>query len=197
MTLKRPFIYLASQSARRRDILSEMGIEFEIVPSTYHEEHDTRSAPKDLALRHAVEKARRAVLPENAAKKNAFVLGADTVVVFEGACLGKPENYEEAETWIRKMSGKKNTVMTAIVLIDLRTGIEKTAVDTTNVFFKKWSDREIADYVRKIDALDKAGAYAIQSEPCIVESWSGSFTNVVGLPKEALTMLLDGFNVPQ
>lgn len=194
MNPDKPFIYLASQSARRRDILNEMGFDFQTVESSYREEHDTRMAPRDLALMHAREKARQALLPENAVNENAFVLGADTVVAFDGVSLGKPADYTEAENWLKKMSGKENTVITAIALISTATGAEKTAVETTTVLFKKWTDSEIADYVRKVDSLDKAGAYAIQSEPCIVESWRGSFSNVVGLPKEALSTLLSRFN---
>jgi len=192
----KPFIYLASQSARRRDLLEEMDIPYEVIPSTYAELPQPDLNTEDLVHTHALGKARQAVLPktESGTLDNSFILGADTVVIFENQCLGKPKDYEQAIEWLLKMSGRKNKVLTGLTLIHCRSGEEKYSLEKTTVTFKKWNSNQIEKYAHQINALDKAGAYAIQVEPCIVSSYEGSYSNVIGLPKERLLKMLKEFS---
>jgi len=192
----KPFIYLASQSARRRDLLEEMNIPYEGIASRYKEVAQPHLSPEELVHTHAIGKARQALPPHEKSGVNpgAFILGADTVVVFENQCLGKPKDYEQAVEWLLKMSGKTNEVFTGLALIHCLSGEEKYALEKTTVIFKKWNTGQIEKYVRQINALDKAGAYAIQTEPCIVDSYEGSYSNVIGLPKERLAGMLEEFS---
>lgn len=196
--MKKPFIYLASKSPRRAELLKEMELDFELVKSNYDEKAIDGISARDLAMTHSRGKAAHAVIAEpNKHPLPAYILGADTVVVFEKKSLGKPRDFEQAENWLMQMSGKTNTVISALTLIDVNDGYEETELVETKVTFKKWAHAEIQKYVRDINALDKAGAYAIQSEPCIVEKYEGSYSNVIGLPKEALTRLIEKLNARQ
>lgn len=175
-------LFLASQSPRRKQILKKLGIAFSVVPSAYEEKHRTRDNPRQLVMRHAEGKAQKAIAPARAC----FILGADTAVVCGGKILGKPKSEKHAEQMLRTLSGKYHDVYTAFVLIDREKKKKWKRVVRTRVKIRALSKLEIAAYVRKAKSLDKAGAYGIQSKPEIVEKFRGSYTNVVGLPAEAL-----------
>lgn len=185
------FIYLASRSQRRIDYLKEMKIPFETVTSRYREHLRMKATPEALVLEHAAGKARKAVLPPLRRKPGMeFVLGADTLVFFKGRPLGKPATYREAEQTLARMSGKTNDVYTGLALIERRSGQMLLGFMKTRVRFKRWDAEKIKKYVRRVQALDKAGGYAIQSSPCIVAAYEGSLSNVVGLPKELLRRMI-------
>ena len=182
----KPVLYLASASPRRREILAAAKIPFKVVKSRYIERPLPGLGPVALVKKHAEAKARKAVLPKNAR----FVLGADTIVWCGGKILGKPKDWKQAEAMLRKISGRRHFVYTGLALWDREKKRMKTAAEKTAVFIEKLPEKLIAVYPRKIHALDKAGGYAIQIKPSIVRKIEGSYTNVVGLPKERLRKML-------
>lgn len=182
----RPVLYLASQSPRRRDILTRMKVPFHVVPSNYREYLRQNTAPGALALEHAEGKARRAVVPAKAR----FVMGADTVVACAGRLLGKPANEKEALAMIRLLSGRTNEVVTGIALLDLKTGIMTRAAACSYVKIKKMNAAQQKAYVRNSHPYDKAGGYAIQGGPRIARRIRGSYSNIVGFPRELVRKLL-------
>ncbi len=183
---KRSFLYLASASPRRKEILLKLKIPFKVVRSSYSEESGREKNPKKLALTHAIGKAAKAKIPKTAR----WVLGADTVVYAAGKILGKPRDEKHAFEMLSILSGKTHHVYTAIVLLDGETRMAYPAVEETKVTFKKLSEKQIWNYIRRAHILDKAGSYGIQLKPKVVKKIRGSYTNVVGLPAEALVKLL-------
>lgn len=184
-----PFI-LASASPRRAQLLREMEFDFEVVASHAPEaEHEHLSA-RELAQLNAYRKA-------NAVAKlhpQAVVLGADTVVCLGNRFLGKPANRAGARRMLAALSGQTHVVVTGCCLMRRAAHHCRIFCDQTSVTFRRLGGRAIARYLKTINPLDKAGAYAIQeSGEQIVARIEGSFTNVVGLPTEALWRELKAF----
>ena len=128
-----------------------------------------------------------------------YVLGADTMVVLDQEIIGQPKDEEDACRMLSKLSGKQHRVITGVILITPEAKEYKIAVAST-VFIKSVSENQIRSYIATGEPLDKAGAYAIQGEGSfLVESWDGSYSNIVGLPLEALTDLFHqaGFPIPE
>lgn len=170
-------IYLASRSPRRRELLGQIGVDFEIVGIDIDESWDGKEKAENYVKRIALEKARAG---------NAFsdadypVLAADTAVVLDGLILGKAETKEEAAVMLKKLSGKTHTVLSAVSLIHKQ---EKTLLSTSQVTFKKLSLNEIADYCETNEPVDKAGGYAIQGKAAVfIKHLEGSYSGVMGLP---------------
>lgn len=180
------FLFLASASPRRKEILQALKIPFKVVASSYREKEKPEKNPQKLALSHALGKAAYAKVPRSAR----WVLGADTVVYASRKILGKPRDEKHAAEMLSFLSGKKHSVYTAVALLDGKTRKAYPVVEETKVYFKKLSSRQIQNYIHCAHVLDKAGAYGIQLRPKVVKKISGSYTNVVGLPKEALLKLL-------
>ncbi len=191
-TRLKPYIFLASQSPRRSEILRSMHVSFETAASGYEEAHHLKAneRPSSLVRRHAKGKALHAKLPHIKSTRQELVLGADTIVYFQGRILGKPRSYREAEKTLMGMSGKSHTVYTGIALLDRKSCRLFSAYEKTRVTFHSWDQGQIKRYVKDIHALDKAGSYAIQMEPCIVKKIQGSRSNVIGLPKELLSRVI-------
>ena len=183
---KKPFIYLASQSPRRKIILKEMQIVFRVVSSNYHEKNVTGLSPKQLVMEHALGKAKQAVVPKSAR----FILAADTLVDCRGKILGKPKTKKEAFRMLQRISGSMHRVYTGVVLWDRESNRWFKKVDCTKVYIKKISHAEILNYMKNVYPFDKAGAYAIQEGPKIVTKIEGSYSNVMGLPKEVIKKML-------
>ncbi len=185
ITEKHP-LTLASASPRRKELLGQVGIPYRVVVSRVKERRSTES-PADFCGRLALQKAEAVAVKE----KNAWVLGADTIVVIGDRVLGKPQNREDAKTMLSMLSGKEHRVMTGFALIDpwgMKVHGESV---TTLVRFKSLSESEISGYVETGEPFGKAGAYAIQGVGSfMVESINGSYTNVVGLPVCALIKAL-------
>lgn len=181
-----PIIYLASQSSRRQVLLSDLKISFKTVLSTYRERWCRRTAPELLCIRHAVGKVCKAILPRRAR----FILGGDTIVWYRGHGLGKPRSRAEALHILRRLSGKKHVVYTGLAILDRRTGRLLTGCARTDVWMKLVGEAWVQKYVDTVYPFDKAGAYAIQAHPKIVRKIRGSYSNVVGLPKELLQKML-------
>ncbi|MGE5257729.1 MAG: Maf family protein [Hyphomicrobiales bacterium] len=172
-------IILASQSPRRRHLLERAGLRFAVVPSEFDEATVSASTPDDYVRSLAEEKAR------DVGRKHpdAWVIGADTVVVVEGLILGKPASTPEARDMLRRLSGRIHQVLTGYCIC--RMSDARLFADTvrTDVLFKALSDDEIEWYLQTGEPFDKAGAYAIQGiGTFLVRSINGSYTNVVGLP---------------
>ena len=179
-------IYLASQSSRRQELLTDLKIPFKVVPSAYRERWCRKTAPEILCMRHATGKARKAVLPRSAR----FILGSDTIVWHRGRGLGKPRSRAEALRMLRGLAGKKHAVYTGLAIWDRKTGRVLTGCARTDVWMKSVGETWLQKYVDTIHPFDKAGAYAIQACLKIVERIRGSYSNVVGLPKELLRKML-------
>lgn len=173
-------LLLASASPRRRELLSPV-CPFEVEVSHF-EEKDGGDA-EETVLRNARGKALEVLgrFPEYR------VLGADTAVALDGVIFGKPKNADDAERMLRLLSGKTHSVFTGVCLAD-KSGVREKVVET-KVLFKKLSEKKIKSYVLSGAPLDKAGAYGIQ-DGVVVESYEGSYTNVMGLPMEAVEEML-------
>jgi septum formation protein len=183
-------IILASASARRLDLLRQLGVDFKVVKSNISEIFQEQLTARELAQVNAYRKARAV------AKKHpdSLVLGADTLVCLEQIVLGKPASLEHAYEMLEKLQGRTHQVVTAVCLLHLRTHKQRIFAETTSVTFHKLDAVKIRRYLTKIDPLDKAGAYAIQEEgDMLVEKVAGSYTNVVGLPLERLKRELDSW----
>jgi septum formation protein len=171
-------IILASVSPRRSELLSEAGVNFEVVASPAEEIHDASIPLAELCEKNAELKA-GAVAELH---PDAVVIGADTLVWIDGEPLGKPGNMEEARTMLRKLSGRAHTVCTGVCVVSPGGKVNRFH-DLTQVRFRELDDQVIDDYFSKANPLDKAGGYGIQeSGELIVEGIDGNFDNVMGLP---------------
>jgi septum formation protein len=188
----RPLV-LASTSPRRRELLREAGFAFSILAPDVDESALPDESPEALARRRALAKA-RAVAPRVAAE--ACVLGADTVVVIDGALLGKPRDEAEAVEMLLRLAGRTHRVLTGFALLVPALGFEAGGVVESAVRMHA-VDRATAErYARSGEPLDKAGAYAAQGEGGrFVAEIRGSRANVIGLPVEALTPRLAELSV--
>ena len=175
-------IYLASRSPRRAELLTQIGIEFEVLPSDIDESVVDGESPAAYVVRLAREKAAVCLdgLQQSDAKRLP-VLAADTTVSIDGIILGKPDSDEEARAMLQRMSGRQHEVHTGIA-VATEQGIE-TALSTTHVEMKVLSDAEIAAYIATGEPHDKAGAYGIQGlAGTFIEHIEGSYSGVMGLP---------------
>jgi len=173
-------LVLASASPRRRDLLEGIGVRFRVEPSSIPEEQMDGELPEDQVRRLAIAKA----LEISRQFTDHWVLGADTIVVIQGDILGKPADESEARTMLARLAGRTHHVFTGYALVRSGSpGKDRVRYVKSAVRIRHLSPIEIAGYVATGEPLDKAGAYAIQGIGSgIVESVSGSYTNVVGLP---------------
>ena len=186
---KSPRLILASASPRRRELLAQLGIPFEVVVADVTEHEDPATDPRSMVAHNAALKA------DWVAERNpdAVVLGADTTVFLDGAAINKPRDMDEARSMLRRLSGREHTVFTGIAVRRLSTGLRIDQGVSSHVEFKPFGDAVIEDYVRLVNTLDKAGAYSIQDHTdMIVARHRGSFTNIMGLPMEATKQILTG-----
>ena len=182
-------LILASNSPRRKQILTDLGLDFEIIPSNYDEKLETDIFSYDLIEDLATKKACDVV---NRVGKDEIVLGADTVVVLHNKILGKPKDKEDAFNMLRELSGQTHMVVTALCGINTKTNRAALLSTTSYVRFKELSDELINYYVEEFNPLDKAGSYGIQELPeGILDKYEGSFENIVGLAPEAVTAVLE------
>lgn len=184
-------LYLASQSPRRRQLLGQLGLEFRLLDVDVEEVRGPGEAAEDYVRRVAREKAGAGLLAVVAVPK-ALVLGADTEVVLDGEVFGKPRDAADAAAMLRRLSGRRHQVLSAVALVDATR--EAQAMVATEVEFAELSDAEIERYVATGEPMGKAGAYAIQGRAeAFVRHLSGSYSGVVGLPLQATAALLRGF----
>ncbi len=195
-------IILASASPRRRQLLAEAGYKFTSVSPDIDESAflaETISPceyAKCLALAKAKNVAHRATAGSAQTRKHpdCLVIGADTVVDFCGQIIGKPIDAEEAEQITRKLFSRPHKVITAVAIVRLSDGTEIVESDSTTIYPKKLTDKQIAEHIKSGSWRDKAGAYAIkEKDDEFIERIEGSLTNVMGLPMELLQQLLNKF----
>ena len=185
-----PPLILASASPRRAELLRQLDLDFQVIPSVATEVFDEHLSPLELCQLNAHRKARLI------AKKHpdALVLGADTLVFLANEIMGKPADVAEARRMLGRLQGRTHQVVTGVSLIHLRALRERTFAASTDVTFRPLTAEQINGYLSKMDPLDKAGGYAIQEQgDTIVSEISGSFSNVVGLPVEMLQEEIRGW----
>jgi septum formation protein len=183
-------IYLASASPRRRELLRQLGVEFEAMPSNILEVRQAEESPADYVLRVARDKARFvAELLKERGLPVLPVLGADTEVVLDGEILGKPQDRVHGMALLRRLAGRTHEVLSAVCVVD--SDNEHTALSTSRVTFSRLTEAEIAQYWNTGEPADKAGAYAIQGKAAaFIERLEGSYSGVMGLPLHELAGIL-------
>ena len=186
-------LILASGSPRRRELLSEAGLSFQIISPDVDELSGDGYSPRDLALTNA----RLKCMAISVARPESMVIGADTVVTLGGKIYGKPLDLKEAAKNLRIFSGRIHEVLTGVVL---SCGDQRAEfVSTSFVKFKDLNELDIEDYLSKVYVLDKAGGYAAQEHrELIIEKFEGDYQNIIGLP---VSLVLDqlykmGFPIP-
>ena len=185
-------IILASASPRRRELLAELGLSFDVVVPGIDERPWPREMPASYALRNAAEKARE-VAGRMGPGADLVVVAADTIVVVDGQILEKPADPAHAAQMLRSLSGRWHEVMTGLCVWHRVNGgfHEQADAVRTGVRFRAVREEEIAAYIATGEPMDKAGAYAIQGGAAgFVAETRGSYSNVVGLPLESLRAML-------
>jgi septum formation protein len=170
---------LASLSPRREELLRSVGLKFKIIPAHVNEEYLDGESPREHVRRLSHNKA-MAIAQKN---PDAWVLGADTIVVIDGLILGKPKNKKQAREMLTRLSDREHNVFTGFTLAQGTTKVYKTKVIQSAVLFKKISPEEMEWYINCDEPYDKAGGYAVQGKGAyFIKLIRGSYTNVIGLP---------------
>lgn len=194
-------LYLASQSPRRQELLTQVGISFDILDVNIDESVKENESAQDYVIRLAQEKALAGWKLVN--QEISAVVGSDTSVVINGQILGKPENSEDAKRMLGLLSGNTHQVMTAVALVaPTPNNIQSEQYELTSVLsvsdvtFKVLSDSEIEQYVESGECDDKAGSYAIQGcAAAFITHLSGSYSGVMGLPLFETVQLLNNAGI--
>jgi septum formation protein len=182
-------LYLASGSPRRRELLTQLGLQFERLITHVEEQRQPEEAAEVYVRRLASDKARAGVA---VAPQDLPVLGADTIVVLNGEVLEKPQDAAHAAEMLGKLSGQTHQVMTAVALADAQRELD--CLVNTDVTFRKMTAEEISHYIASGEPMDKAGAYGIQGlGGNFVRKINGSYHAVVGLPLVETGELLSHF----
>ncbi|MCG9695493.1 Maf family protein [Shewanella sp. Isolate11] len=185
-------LVLASASPRRKELLAQLGLgntqfSFDVLSADIDETHQQGEQAADYVVRLAIEKAQAGLTLYG--KREAVVLGSDTIVVLDGQILGKPKDEADAHHMLRQLSHRQHSVMTAVALTDGQQTLS-TLVET-QVQFCQLSEQDIFNYIATAEPMDKAGAYGIQGlGGCFVQRIEGSYSAVVGLPLVETKMLL-------
>ncbi|EPF14027.1 MULTISPECIES: nucleoside triphosphate pyrophosphatase [Cedecea] len=183
-------LYLASGSPRRQELLTQLGVSFERVVPGIEEQRQPHESAEQYVCRLAREKAQAGVAMVT---QDLPVLGADTIVIFNGEVLEKPKDAGHAAQMLRLLSGNQHQVMTAVAIADANQVLETLVV--TDVTFRSLSEQDIAGYIASGEPMDKAGAYGIQGlGGCFVKRINGSYHAVVGLPLVETGELLSNFH---
>jgi septum formation protein len=178
---------LASSSPRRRELLTSIGLTFEVMPSDIPEIHQPGESPEEYVAR--LSRGKAAVIADK--HPEAWIIAADTTVLLGDELLEKPADADDAKRMLATISGKTHTVYTGVTLQNTARGWHDTRVAETEVRMLPLDERDIAWYVSTGEPLDKAGAYAAQGIGAVfIDSIHGSYTNVVGLPLALLFQML-------
>ncbi len=186
-------LILASASPRRRELLENIGLKFDIIVSSESEENiDNTLPPKLYTSELAVLKANcvaKKLIEEG--RQKGIIIAADTVVYLDEKILGKPKNKEDAYLMLKSLSGRIHSVYTGICVLRLKDGFMVSEGVKTDVKFKDLDDEEISKYILSNEPMDKAGSYGIQGKGSLfVEKIDGDYFNVVGLPVSTLCEIL-------
>ena len=190
MNIKKKII-LASSSPRRQFLFRQIGFDFEVVPSNFEEVFDTSISPQQNVL--GLSKAKAFDIAEKF--QNAFVVGADTIVVLNGDIMGKPTDDSDALLMLKKLSGREHIVYTGFTIVDRPSNKFISEIESTAVKFRDLDQEEIINYIKSGSPADKAGAYGIQDDygALFVEKINGCFYNVVGFPLTKFYITLKKF----
>lgn len=182
-----PQLILASASPRRKELLASLGVAFTVVPAEVTEHEAPDADPREMVQHNAALKA------DWVAERHpeATVIGADTTVFIDQTVLNKPRDGTEARKMLRKLRGRTHTVFTGLAVRRLRDGLKLDQGVASEVTFKDFDEATLELYLSRVHTLDKAGGYAIQEHgDLIVAGFTGSLTNIVGLPLEEMKQLL-------
>ena len=185
-------IVLASASPQRKELLEQIGLQFEVEPSNHTEIASSTLKPHELARSLSREKA----LAVAGKHQNAIIIAADTFIVCKGKIMGKPGTEAEAREMLAALSGKTHSVITGFTIIDADENRVVSQSVETKVYMKRLTPAEIDAYVKSGEPLNRAGAYAIQGlGSVLIDKIEGDYFNVVGLPLSALTENLKEFEI--
>lgn len=180
-------VILASSSPRRRELLAEAGVEFEIIAPHVDETPDMALSPEENARIIAELKAKTI----SAVRRDKLVIAADTMVVLDGEMIGKPVDEADAIKMLSRLSGRKHKVVTGVAMAHVERGVWWSGVETSYTLFRVIPQGDIVAYVKSGEPMDKAGAYAVQGRAGEwIEGFEGSVSNIIGLPMELLTRAL-------
>lgn len=185
-------LILASQSPRRKQLLEQMGLVFETVPSNFEEQFDQKKTSAEVAMELGIGKAR--TVAEKYPK--AIVIGGDLVVDLDGVQLGKPESPNEAFAMLKSFSGRTHSIYTSVAVICKEKNYEKVAVEKSTITFGEMTDDQIWGFVNERKPYDLGGGYAIQ-HPLIkphVKNIEGRIDTIIGMPTNLVAQLLADFD---
>jgi septum formation protein len=187
-----PRLILASTSPRRRSLLAEFGYAFEVRTTDVEELNDASMDPARLVESNEQIKTR----PVASLHPDCVVLGADTVVALGSKIFGKPASKAEAAAMLEQLNGREHSVLSGVCLRHEASGTERLFVERTSVRFLQTDPAQRLAYLARINPLDKAGAYAAQDDRGeLIAGFTGSFSNVIGLPMETLAHHLEAFHI--
>lgn len=185
-------IILASTSPRRREILAKTRLRFRVVASDYKENMISDLSPSELAK--FLSRGKVQAIAHRF--RNHIIIGADTFVALRNDVLGKPHTAPTAKKMLRSMSGKTVSIITGFTVIDTGSGKTLSRANETKVYFKKFTNEEINNYVKSKEPLDKAGAFAIQGlGAALIKKIEGDYFNALGLPLYELIQTLKKFGI--
>ncbi len=180
-------LILASASPRRKELLASLGVAFEVIPAEVTEHEAPDADPREMVRHNAALKADWVA----ARHPDATIIGADTTVFIDCTVLNKPRDPAEARAMLRLLRGRTHTVFTGLAIRRQRDAIRLDQGVASEVTFKAFDDATLELYLSRVHTLDKAGGYAIQEQgDLIVAGFTGSLTNIVGLPLEEMKQLL-------
>ncbi len=172
-------LILASTSPRRREILTLLGLPFEVISPEFDESILPHRPVQEEILDFAVGKAKSVARDH----PKSIVIGSDTMILIEGEKIGKPVGMADAKNILRTLSGKTHRVLTSVAILDGLGGPGLRTVEEVSVVMRGYSDEEIDDYLSCSESLDKAGGYSIQGEgSALIQSINGDYLTAVGLP---------------
>lgn len=183
-------IILGSKSPRRSEILSQVGIMYDVIPSR-KEEIISKTKPSDIVMELSLQKALdvKEQISSREEYKEAIIICADTMVAYKKDVLGKPRDEEDAKKMLQMIQNKKHHVYTGVTMIGTVNGKERidTFFSDTEVYMNPMNEMEISDYVATGECTDKAGSYAIQGYGAkFIHKIEGDYYNVMGLPIEKI-----------
>lgn len=186
-------IILASSSPRRKQLLEQIGLEFDIITSDIEENIEKNENAGQLVERLALNKALD--VAQRTQTRN-LVIGADTVVCKEQEILGKPRDKQEAYEMLKALSGRTHKVMTGVAIVEAPNGKSLVMHEETSVKFRDLSDDEIKEYIATGEPMDKAGSYGVQGKGALfIEKIDGCYFNVVGLPLSKFCIMIKEFGI--
>lgn len=189
-------VILASTSPRRKELLEKTGIPFIVEASNYKENMSLKLKPLELAKKLSRGKAE--AVAKNHKGEDVIVIGADTFVVLDNKILGKPHTPEKAKKMIKELSGRVHSLITGFTVINVESGKKVSKAVEGKVCFRSLTDKEIDDYIKTGEPLDKAGAYAIQGfGAALVKKIDGDYYGAIGLPLVPLIKELKKFGINQ